>query len=48
METLITKRREWEILKNIYYETRMNDYLYIRLGRDMRSEIYRFLFSVGK
>ena len=47
LDTLIRKRQEWNILKNIYYETRANDYLYIRLGRDMRREIYKFLFSRG-
>jgi hypothetical protein len=45
MKALIRKRQQWIIEKNIYYETRLNDYLYIRLGRDMRREIYNFLFS---
>ena len=35
MDTLIRKRQEWEILKKLVYETRMGDFLYIRLGRDM-------------
>ena len=45
---ILIKRQEWEILKNLTYETRMGDFLYIRLGIDMQREIYRFLFSGGK
>jgi len=42
---LETKRKEWEIQKKLVYETRMGDYLYIKLGKDVKYYIYQFLFS---
>jgi len=42
---IFIKRQEWETIKKLFYETRMDDFLYIRLGKDMQREIYMYLFS---
>jgi len=39
------KREEWKIQKKLTYETRIGDYLYIKLGKDVKYYIYQFLFS---
>ena len=44
-KSLAIKRQEWEIHKKLVYETRMGDYLYIKLGKDVKYYIYLFLFS---